>query len=276
MINCLGSVAKCKRDLMYRYSKSLLSLLVFSASLVIFSGCSQRFAHYGHTSKARYKATMRTYRVRGRTYHPTYVAVGDTMRGISSWYGPNFHGKQTSNGERYNMHGYTAAHKTWPMDTMVKVQNIKNGKSVIVRINDRGPFVSGRIIDCSYAAGKKIGLDRLGIAKVKLTVLGFAGKVYKPKKKVTTSGKVVMTVAPKIKLDDFGVQVGAFRRYEGAVTFKLKHQDLIGTNQRVIVKKFIVDDEPLYRVWIMGFGSDSEARDFISDNGIQGGFLIRK
>ncbi len=255
---------------MNRYTKIYLTIVLLVTSMFVLSGCSQRSAHYGHTSKARYKATMRSYRVKGRRYHPTYVAVGDTMRGVSSWYGPNFHGKQTSNGERYNMHGLTAAHKTWPMDTMVKVQNLKNGKSVVVRINDRGPFVRGRVIDCSYAAGKKIGLDRLGIAPVKLTVLGFAGKVYKPAKKDTKRAK------PRVVLDDFGIQVGAFRRYEGALVYKKQYTDTINDRLRIVIKKFIVDDEPLYRVWVMGFGSDDEAKDFISDNHIEGGFLVRK
>jgi rare lipoprotein A len=79
------------------------------------------------------------------------------------------------------MHARTAAHKTLPMGTMVKVTNIQNGKSTVVRINDRGPFVKGRIIDCSYAAGKELGLDRLGIAKVEIEVLGYHGKIQKPK-----------------------------------------------------------------------------------------------
>ena len=138
------------------------------------TGCSEKIAPGAtkHTSAARHKATMRSYRVLGKQYHPTYVEVGQVMNGISSWYGPNFHGKYTSNGEVYDMHARTAAHKTWPMDTMVKVSNLQNGKSTIVRINDRGPFVKGRVIDCSYAAGKEIGLDRLGIAKVSVEVIG--------------------------------------------------------------------------------------------------------
>jgi len=152
---------------MNRMIHRLYLFLLGAALLLVFSGCSQKkagFSRTKYTSVARHKATMRSYRVKGKVYKPTYVSVHDTMRGISSWYGPNFHGKQTSNGERYNMHAMTAAHKTWPMDTMVRVDNLKNGKSVVVRINDRGPFVSGRVIDCSYAAGKAIGLDKTGIA----------------------------------------------------------------------------------------------------------------
>ena len=242
------------------------------AALVL-TGCSQK--HYtrpGHTSKARYKATMRSYTVRGRTYHPTYVKVGDTMKGIASWYGPNFHGKETSNGEQYNMHAMTAAHKTWPMDTMVRVRNLDNGRSAVVRINDRGPFVRGRVIDCSYAAGKKLGLDKTGTARVELTVLGFAGKVYHP----TEAQRRDHAPAPRVELSDFGVQVGAFRREEGARITQRRYQKILGRPERVIIRRFEVDGAPLYRVWVMGFGSADEARDFIRDQGIPGAFLVRK
>jgi len=263
---------------MNRLFTFFLSFLLALPVMLITSGCSQkRYTPTGHTSAARHRATMRTYHVRGKTYRPTYVSVNDTMRGISSWYGPNFHGKQTSNGERYNMHGMTAAHKTWPMDTMVRVQNLKNGKSVVVRINDRGPFVSGRIIDCSYAAGKAIGLDRSGIAPVRLTVLGFAGKVYhapKPTAQTPSAPATPVAPLPRVHLTNFAVQVGAFRRYEGAVIYRDRHQAM-DSSKRVIIKKFIVDAAPLYRVWVTGFDSADEARDFIGSHGIQGGFLIR-
>ena len=236
------------------------------------SGCSsKRYTKPGHTSKARHKATMRSYRVRGKTYHPTYVKVGDTMRGIASWYGPDFHGKETSNGEQYNMHAMTAAHKTWPMDTMVRVQNLDNGRSAVVRINDRGPFVQGRVIDCSYAAGKKLGLDKTGVARVKLTVLGFAGKIYRP----TEAQKEAHAPAPQVELSDFGIQVGAFRRYEGARSYQRRYGALVEPPKRVVIRKFMVDGAPLYRVWVMGFGSADEAKDFIRDHDIPGAFLVR-
>ena len=271
-------------------TRQILRLFLFGSvvsGVLLLSGCSQRepFAT-AHTSKARQKATMRTYRVHGRTYRPTYVSVGDTQRGISSWYGPNFHGKYTSNGEIYNMYKMTAAHKTWPMDTIVRVRNLDNGRSVIVRINDRGPYVKGRVIDCSYAAGKKLGLDRTGIAHVKLTVLGFAGKVYKPKTPEAPSKPATLAAAtqqavttakpvPRVRLTDFGVQVGAFRRYEGAVIYRKRYTAFANHHLRVLIRKFDVDGAPLYRVWVMGFGSADEAMDFIHDHDIGGGFLIR-
>ncbi|NKQ41514.1 MAG: septal ring lytic transglycosylase RlpA family protein [Sulfurovum sp.] len=261
---------------MNRMIKILLSFVLMLPVVFVTSGCSQKknYKPTKYTSAARHKATMRTYRVRGKSYSPTYVSVNDTMRGVASWYGPNFHGKQTSNGERYNMHAMTAAHKTWPMDTMVRVDNLKNGKSVTVRINDRGPFISGRIIDCSYAAGKAIGLDKSGIAPVKITVLGFAGKIYHKPKPVDKTTVVESTQTPRVLLTNFAVQVGAFRRYEGAVISRDKHK-VYGGSKKVIIKKSIVDNEPFYRVWVTGLKTAQEAKDFINDNNIQGGIIVR-
>ena len=168
---------------MKKRSISFLFALILSTPFIT-TGCSQK-AEVMHktratkyTSAARHRTTMRSYKVRGKYYNPVHVRLGQTMHGISSWYGPNFHGKRTSNGEIYNMHSMTAAHKTWPMDTIVGVKNLQNGRTTVVRINDRGPFVKGRIIDCSYAAGKKLGLDKMGIAKVEIKVLGFARKKH--------------------------------------------------------------------------------------------------
>ncbi len=91
--------------------------------------------------------------------------------GYASYYGPKFHGRRTASGEIFNMYAYTAAHRYLPFGTIVRVTNLENGKSVIVRINDRGPFKAGRIIDLSYAAAKKIGMIKKGVVKVKIEVL---------------------------------------------------------------------------------------------------------
>lgn len=217
---------------------------------------------------------MKCYTVRGKRYSPTFVKVGQVMKGVSSWYGPNFHGKHTSNGEVYNMHARTAAHKTWPMDTMVKVTNLQNGKTTTVRINDRGPFVRGRIIDCSYTAGKEIGLDRMGIAKVSIQVVGFAGKVQSAAKIAEAKKSKTET---RVMLSNFGVQVGAFKRREGAEETRKMFASLYPKYQPVVKKFSDVDGsgEPLYRVWLMGFGSEQEARDFKNCNDLNGAFIVR-
>jgi rare lipoprotein A len=253
----------------------VLSLLFASS---FFSGCSSKKPVASkatkYTSKARHRATMRSYRVLGKSYSPTYVKVGQVMKGVSSWYGPNFHGKHTSNGEVYNMHARTAAHKTWPMDTMVKVSNLQNGKTTLVRINDRGPFVRGRIIDCSYTAGKEIGLDKMGIAKVSIQVVGFAGKVQS-QASIAKSKKT--NTQTRVMLSNFGVQVGAFKNRQGAVVTKEMFAGMYD-NYKPVIKAFNDVDgsgEPLYRVWLMGFGSEDEARDFKNSNDLEGAFIVR-
>ncbi len=216
------------------------------------------------SSNAVHRATMRPYTVNGITYYPTVVEVGTKYRGIASWYGPNFHGKKTSNGEIYNMHDFTAAHKTLPMNTMLKVTNLRNHKSVIVRVNDRGPFVGNRIIDLSYAAAKQIGMIGTGTAPVELEVLDFDKNI----------ASLPNMPRKSIVLTNFAVQIGSFRRYQGA-SITRERNALVDGRYRAVVKKFIFDGAPLYRVWLTGFQSEDEARDFIRTGRYPGAFIIR-
>ncbi len=112
-----------------------------------------------------------SYRVMGRTYHVLDDARGFRQRGIASWYGTKFHGRRTSSGEPYDMYAMTAAHKTLPLPTWVRVTNLENGRSVVVKVNDRGPFHEGRIIDLSYAAAAKLGVLAKGTAPVEIVAL---------------------------------------------------------------------------------------------------------
>jgi rare lipoprotein A len=111
------------------------------------------------------------YDVMGQRYFVLSSADGYDERGVASWYGPTFHGGNTSSGEPYNMYGMTAAHKTLPLPTYARVTNLGNGRSVVVRINDRGPFVANRIIDLSYTAAAKLDMLRDGTAMVEVRVL---------------------------------------------------------------------------------------------------------
>lgn len=111
------------------------------------------------------------YTVLGKTYEVMESSDGYRQRGSASWYGKKFHGAQTSNGEIYDMYGMTAAHKTLPIPTFVKVRNVANGKEVIVRVNDRGPFHGDRIIDLTYAAAKKLGFVEQGVATVEVEAI---------------------------------------------------------------------------------------------------------
>jgi rare lipoprotein A len=133
---------------------------------------------------------------------------GASEKGLASWYGEPYHGRRTASGEIYDMHEMTAAHRTMAFGTMVKVTRRDTGAEVKVRITDRGPFIKGRIIDLSYAAAKKIGLDIDGVAPVKVKVIGWQAP---PKKKA----KQKAAEHPKGK-DCLWVQVGAFSSMDNA------------------------------------------------------------
>ena len=111
------------------------------------------------------------YDVLGRRYFVLALADGYLERGVASWYGPTFHGGNTSSGEPYDMYAMTAAHKTLPLPTYARVTNLKNGRSVVVRINDRGPFVANRLIDLSYTAAAKLDMLREGTTLVEVRAL---------------------------------------------------------------------------------------------------------
>jgi len=116
-----------------------------------------------------------SYEVDGRRYQVLESADGFVQRGIASWYGKKFHGKRTSSGEPYDMYAMTAAHKTLPLPSYVTVKNLRNGREVTVKVNDRGPFVDNRIIDLSYAAAAKLGMLNTGTAPVEIRLAGSNG-----------------------------------------------------------------------------------------------------
>lgn len=140
----------------------------FSALLLLAACSSQSYSPAPQVPPGHPKP----YRVNGTWYQPIPHARGFEQQGIASWYGREFHGRRTSSGETYDMFAMTAAHKTLPLGTYVRVHNLDNGKTLDVRINDRGPFVHGRIIDLSYSAAKALGVAGPGTAHVKITALG--------------------------------------------------------------------------------------------------------
>ena len=109
---------------------------------------------------------------------PSFNTSKKVYKGISSYYGPKFHGKLTANGEIFDMYGVTAAHKEFPFNTVTRVTNENNGKSLIIRINDRGPYVGDRILDCSFGAAKKLGFVSEGTAPVKIEILEWGDGEY--------------------------------------------------------------------------------------------------
>lgn len=159
------------------------------------------------------------YTVLGKSYRVMPSADGYVERGVASWYGQKFHGRQTSSREVYDMCSFSAAHKTLPLPSYVRVTHLDSGESVVVRVNDRGPFHSGRIIDLSYAAAVKLGLDRTGTARVEVRALTPEGDDAGP---VLGAGSTPLPLprapqpAPLAGDGRHVVQVGAYRERDNA------------------------------------------------------------
>jgi len=150
------------------------SWMVFALGLVLATtplvyGC----AHLG--ARPAELGGLEPYRVNGRTYVPLQKWQSYQEIGVASWYGGQFHGRTTASGERFDSReSYTAAHRTLPFNVCAQVQHIPSGRSVVVRINDRGPFARGRLIDLSRAAAEKLGLTGTGLARVRVAAVGVA------------------------------------------------------------------------------------------------------
>lgn len=136
------------------------------------------------------------YIVDGVRYEPMNSSIGYSEKGIASWYGSDFHGGPTANGECYNMYAFTAAHKTLPLPTIVRVTNLENNKSVVVKVNDRGPFVRGRIMDLSYAAAQSLDIVKTGTAPVLVEAIG--GSFHGEKKTVAMPGQRIEETLPTV------------------------------------------------------------------------------
>lgn len=185
--------------------RRLFPALLFSSLLLALAACSAPAYHSRvlNTPGTRgLKSYQKPYTVNGKRYDPLRKAKGFVQEGTASWYGPDFHGKRTSNGEIYNMYAMTAAHKTLPLGVYVRVHNEANGREAVVRINDRGPFVKGRIIDLSYAAAKKLGVVGPGTAPVRIVALGYRVR--------GRSGHRSYRQPASYTVGSFSVQVGAF------------------------------------------------------------------
>ncbi|MGC8872727.1 MAG: septal ring lytic transglycosylase RlpA family protein [Caldimicrobium sp.] len=156
---------------------------------------------------------MKPYTINGQTYYPLPSAEGYEEECLASWYGPGFHGQETSSGEIFNMYEFSAAHKLLPLGTYVLVKNLENGRELVVRINDRGPFVGERCIDLSYAAARELGIIGKGLAKVKIIALS-EGEYQ--------GNTLVYKNVPNFRFNKFYLQVGAFKIYSNALRYKLE------------------------------------------------------
>jgi len=193
------------------------------------------------------------YKIGKRWYRPMKHSRGFQQRGMASWYGKKFHGRKTSNGEIYNMYAMTGAHKTLPLGTYIRVHNLRNGKKAVIRINDRGPFIRGRIVDLSYTAAKKIGLVGPGTAPVKIVALGV------PQETVSRKEPKRTFVPVNYYVGDFVVQVGAFKERVNAIKLKNK---LAPTYKDVHIATYESMQGTFYRVRVARCTTLDEARRY--------------
>lgn len=165
------------------------------------------------------RATTRPYTVLGRTYRPFHSHQTYRARGVASWYGKRYHGQQTANGEKYNMYSMSAAHTTLPLPSYAKVTNLSNGRSVIVRVNDRGPFLENRIIDVSYAAAHRLGFVENGSTMVEVEAI-LPGDALPPSTPIIAATEPPPR-AGSLETGESGIflQLGAFSTRDNAQAF---------------------------------------------------------
>ncbi|THB71830.1 MAG: septal ring lytic transglycosylase RlpA family protein [Desulfobulbaceae bacterium] len=236
------------------------SLLLTLSFLLLLSSCGPA------SSKTYSHPTQRPYVINNQVYYPIPSAYGFTQKGVASWYGRDFHGRSTSNGETYNMYEMTGAHKTLPMNTVLLVTNLENNREVVIRVNDRGPFVRGRIIDLSYTAAKKLGIVRAGTARVRITALGDARKDQAQIKKLAKS----------FYTGEFYVQIGSFTKPANATRLRNR---FIEAGHQTIIRKYKINDVLYHRVHVYvgkTLSGAQQARNILEQRGYKNAFVIAK
>ena len=197
-----------------------------------------------------------SYEVFGKRYHTLDSAQGFSEKGIASWYGKKFHGQRTSSGEVYDMYAMTAAHKTLPIPVFVEVSNLDNGRKAIVKVNDRGPFHEGRVIDLSYAAATRLGVAATGTANVSIRVVDKDGG-FLSDESITDNAKKSSVISNKLF-----IQVAAFSDESNAIDFLRKLHDEGFRDVRMYIESKAKN--PVYRVKIGPLPSQSVAQEVLA------------
>ena len=201
----------------------------------------------------------RPYEVDGIRYYPLRDYEGFRERGIASWYGRDFHGLRTSNGEIYDMYSVSAAHKTLPMGTLVQVTHLGTGKRIEVRINDRGPFAPGRIIDLSYGAARQLGIVEAGLADVEIVAIG---GTYRPPQRAANA------------VNSYAVQIASFSLADNARQLADEMRTRFGDAQ---VATALINNQSVHRVRVGQFTSLEQAEKITSQmiaEGYNGSFIV--
>ena len=209
----------------------------------------------------------KTYKVLGKWYTVRESSAGYKEKGLASWYGKKFHGHRTSSGETYDMYAMTAAHKTLPLPTYVRVTHLENGRSIIVKVNDRGPFHEGRIIDLSYSAAKKLGVTATGTAPVEVSAIDVANYKNTPYEARLSQSSLNSTY-PNESGNKLYLQVGAFSDKKNAA--KLYKRLTRMFKQRKIHSDFS-SSKKIYRVRVGPIASIEDANklsELLNNKGI--------
>ena len=265
-----------------------VATLLFPATLLALSGCapqrpaipneppSKQRVEIPATSKqvppsGNIPFTQRPYQIDGKTYYPLPSADGFVQSGVASWYGNPFHGRKTSNGETYDMHGMTAAHKTLPMNTQLLVKNLENGREAVVRVNDRGPFVKERIIDLSYEAAQRLGVAEKGTAQVEIVAMGEAASFRQ-------GSSTVERFLPHqdFRRGEFFVQIGSFTNRDNAERLKDR---MLGWGRKTVIQTYQSDGPLFYRVQVRAGTELDQAKrteEALSDAGFPGAFTVAR
>ncbi len=227
-------------------------------------GCTRSVPSSSRPPSAIPPHPPKPYKALGQWYQPLPDARGFKQSGIASWYGDDFHGKKTSSGEIYDMYAESAAHKTLPLGTIVRVRNIDNNKEMEIRINDRGPFVTGRVIDLSYACASKLGVLGPGTAPVELIAVGTTASA-------ANSGA---GSADFYYQGNFTIQVGAFSDRSDAEKLKAK---LDKSYQNAHIQSYKSGMEIFYRVRVTKCSSLEQAIQYektLALGGYEGAFVV--
>ncbi|MBU1565650.1 MAG: septal ring lytic transglycosylase RlpA family protein [Proteobacteria bacterium] len=244
-----------------RRIRTLLAICFLLAGITLFSACNAE-------ATDSWSRSQEPFVIDDKTYYQIPSPDGFIQKGLASWYGPPFHGRRTSNGEIYNMHSLTAAHKTLPMGTVLLVRNLENGKDILVRVNDRGPFVDGRIIDLSYKAARALGVVGNGTAKVQIVALAEG--------EIKNRGEDPTLFYKDLALGEFYVQIGSFAKKMNALKLQKRFTD---NGHTTVIHNYFGPKDILYRVHVYvgkTLQSAKIAEKSLLERGYIGAFVIAK
>ncbi len=299
-------------------TRPVLQAALLLVGMALLSACTEaRLAVYGakqimgpDSGDTRPYKVGSPYQMAGVWYYPKEDPNYDQV-GTASWYGPKFHGSLTANGETYDMNGMTAAHPTLPMPSWVRVTNLENGRSVVLRINDRGPYKKNRLIDLSRAAAKELNIIGKGTAHVRVTMVrtgGPDGRIVRPQWLESAAGHAQMpdpqqaliedkpraapsadvavlpveqtatshpAVTGQPALADYYIQIGAFTSFESAQTLRTRMTQMFGAAS---VNTTMQQNRTLHKVWVGPYRSPTEAATALAslrDTGYAGAHIVQ-